>query len=144
MSWFHALRGGAFRAVDDRLTRSAPGHVLISSRHPETRAIDQGTELNFSDPHRLHRFYSQAFRAAGPLLAFARQPSLALAVILPGVLEDLVDTGIDFHLLHAKAADEIGRTCETRDHPPLPARQLRTLTLPVPPHTSHTFEKITP
>lgn len=66
-----------------RYTRSAPGHVLISFRHPQTKAIREGLEFNFTNPERLHRWFSAAFLAT---TAFP-VPAIQAAAIIAGLLE---------------------------------------------------------
>lgn len=90
-----------------RCTRFAPGHVLISLRHPETRAIDCGIELNFRDPDRLHCFYSMMFKLAGPVTGLIYGAPFALAVILAGVLEEATYLNVDYFLLQKKSKKEI-------------------------------------
>jgi len=88
-----------------RYTRSAPGHVLISFRHPATRAMAEGIELNFTDPTKLHNWYQVIF--AGGAASLAGFPPLALVVIAAGLLEQSTFLGVDSHVLRPKAEQEM-------------------------------------
>lgn len=90
-----------------RLTRSAPGYVLISLRHRDTRAIDEGIELTFKDPSRLHGFYQDVFR--GALFASAKHEAWPLAAVAfaAGFAEKYTFQGIDQRLLRRDAEQDM-------------------------------------
>lgn len=88
-----------------RYTRSAPGHVLISFRHPATHAIAEGIELKFTDPTKLHNWYQVIF--TGTAAGLAGVPPLALAVIAAGLLEQSTFLGVDSHVLRPKAEQDM-------------------------------------
>ena len=87
-----------------RYTRSAPGHVLISFRHPETRAIAHGLELNFTNPAKLHAFYTCVFTGAG--LATRGSSFFAKEVMIAGALEGMAYSCVEHRVLRAKAEEE--------------------------------------
>ena len=89
-----------------RLTRSAPGYVLISLRHPDTRAIDEGIELTFRDPGKLHEFYQGVFNISAGVVAPVAWP-LALAFIVAGVGERYFFRDLDESLLHKNAEEDM-------------------------------------
>jgi hypothetical protein len=95
-----------------RLTRSAPGHVLISLRHPQTRAIDEGLELNFDNPQKVHEFYQIIFGVAAGLAGLSALPPLALASVLAGVVEWALFRKIDSRLLYSNAERDMSSHSE--------------------------------
>lgn len=68
-----------------RYTRSAPGHALISLRHPDTKSISEGLEFNFKDPERIHLWYERLFL----LGCTVSQHPLQLSVVGAAVLESI-------------------------------------------------------
>jgi hypothetical protein len=86
-----------------RYTRSAPGHVLISLRHPETRSITEGIELNFKDIDSRRRWFQRVFRWAGVV------PGLAIPVAVAGEAEDLLFEHVDKRLIRREAEEDILR-----------------------------------
>jgi len=84
-----------------RYTRSAPGHVLISLRHPKTRSITEGIELNFKDIESRRRWFNRVFRWAGAI------PPLSLAVAIAGEVEDQLFGLMDRLFIRKKAEEDI-------------------------------------
>jgi len=104
-----------------RLTRSAPGYVLISLRHRETKAIDEGIELTFKSPEKTHDFYQQIFRVAS-LGSSMKLPPLATSVIVAsGIAENILFKGISKTILFAEAEKDLlahSKKIAIREHYP--------------------------
>lgn len=90
-----------------RLTRSAPGYALVSFRHRDTRAIDEGLELTFKEPKRLHDFYQTIFGIAAALSGLNVGLPLALTVVAAGFGEGYFFRGIDESLLRRNAEQDM-------------------------------------
>lgn len=86
-----------------RYSRSAPGHVLIVFRHPETRTISEGLELNFKDLKGLHRWFERVFRWGGTIPL----PPLQLSVMAAAELEGLLFSHIQEKIIRDRVEHDV-------------------------------------
>ncbi len=95
----------SFESWMTKYTRSAPGHTLISFRHPDTHSICDGIELNFRDPEKLHNWFSRIFRwVEYPAKIFL---PLEIAVMLAAESEEAVWHYVNKKILRKDLESEI-------------------------------------